>query len=199
MGERKIGSVQMAYLTQPYAGTTPPPPPLGRRSPSPASRGGFAGRPKSVAGQETDERDKGNHLKGGPRMPVKHNPELIGSARQLRKNMTAEERILWYQYLRTYPVKFYRQRAMGHYIVDFYCAKARLVVELDGAQHYDEKGLAYDRARTAYLESLGLKVLRVSNTDVKKNLRGACEFIDEAVWKAGIDPSTGLEAGPPPL
>ena len=132
-------------------------------------------------------------------MQKKNNSNLLGNARQLRKNMTLEERILWYQYLRTYPVKFYRQRTMGHYIVDFYCAKARLVVEIDGSQHYEDEGLEYDRARTAFLESLGLKVLRVSNTDVKKNLRGTCEFIDEAVRKAGIDPSTGLEAGPPPL
>ena len=119
-------------------------------------------------------------------MPVKHNPELVGNARQLRKNMTAEERTLWYQYLRTYPVKFYRQRPMGHYIVDFYCAKAGLVVELDGSQHYDEAGLAYDRARTAYLKGLGLKVLRVPNNEIWKNQRGVCEAIDEAVRLAGL-------------
>ena len=114
-------------------------------------------------------------------MPTKYNPELTGNARQLRKNMTAEEKQLWYQYLRTYPVKFYRQRVMGHYIVDFYCAKAKLVVELDGSQHYDEAGLAYDRARTAYLESLGMTVFRIPNDQIWKNLRGVCEAIDEAV------------------
>ncbi len=119
-------------------------------------------------------------------MPVKHNPELIGNARQLRKNMTAEERTLWYQYLRSYPVKFYRQRPMGHYIVDFYCAKARLVVEIDGSQHYENQGLVYDQARTAYLESLGLKVLRVPNNEIWKNLRGVCEAIDEQVRLAGL-------------
>ena len=119
-------------------------------------------------------------------MAGKHNPELVGNARQLRKNMTAEERILWYQYLRTYPVKFYRQRTMGHYIVDFYCAKARLVVEIDGSQHYEDEGLEYDRARTAYLESLGLKVLRVPNNEIWKNLRGVCEAIDEQVRRAGL-------------
>ena len=70
---------------------------------------------------------------------------------------------------------------MGHYIVDFYCAKARLVVELDGSQHYDEAGLAYDRARTAYLESLGMTVLRIPNDQIWKNLRGVFEAIDEAV------------------
>ena len=128
-------------------------------------------------------------------MPVKHNPELIGNARQLRKNMTAEERILWYQYLRNYPVKFYRQRTMGHYIVDFYCAKARLVVEIDGSQHYEDQGLDYDRARTAFLEGLGLKVLRVPNNEIWKNLRGVCEAIDEQVRLAGL--GEALEVRPP--
>ena len=119
-------------------------------------------------------------------MSAKNNPELLGNARRLRKNMTAEERILWYQYLRTYPVKFYRQRIMGHYIVDFYCAKARLVVEIDGSQHYEDQGLDYDRARTAFLEGLGLKVLRVPNNEIWKNLRGVCEAIDEQVRLAGL-------------
>ena len=128
-------------------------------------------------------------------MPVKHNPELVGNARQLRKNMTAEERILWYQYLRTYPVKFYRQRTMGHYIVDFYCAKARLVVEIDGSQHFEDRGLEYDRARTKYLQGLGLKVLRVPNNELRKNLRGVCEAIDEQVRLAGF--GEALELRPP--
>ena len=128
-------------------------------------------------------------------MPVKHNPELIGNARQLRKNMTAEERILWYQYLRNYPVKFYRQRTMGHYIVDFYCAKAHLVVEIDGSQHYEDKGLEYDQARTAFLEGLGLTVFRVPNNEVWKNLRGVCEAIDEQVRLAGL--GEALEVRPP--
>ena len=115
----------------------------------------------------------------------KHNPELTGNARQLRKNMTLEERILWYQYLRNYPVKFYRQRVLGNYIADFYCAKARLVVELDGSQHYEAAGLAYDRLRTERLEEFDLTVLRVPNNEVKRNLRGVCEAIDELVRQAG--------------
>ena len=115
----------------------------------------------------------------------KHNPELTGNARRLRKNMTLEERILWYQYLRSYPVKFYRQRVLGHYIADFYCAKARLVVELDGSQHYEATGLAHDKLRTERLEEFGLTVLRVPNNEVKRNLRGVCEAIDELVRKAG--------------
>ena len=118
-------------------------------------------------------------------MPHTHNPALVENARQLRKNMTPEERTLWYQYLRTYPLKFYRQRVLGHYIADFYCAKAKLIVELDGSQHYEERGLAYDKMRTEYLEGLGLTVLRVPNTEVKRNLRGVCEAIDELVRQAG--------------
>ena len=126
-------------------------------------------------------------------MPGKYNSELVGNARKLRRNMTDEERILWYQYLRTYPVKFYRQRPMGHYIVDFYCAKARLVVEIDGSQHYEDQGLEYDRTRTAYLESLGLTVLRVPNNDLRKNLRGVCEAIDEQVRLAGYGEALEVE------
>ena len=99
-------------------------------------------------------------------------------AQELRKNATKEEKILWYQYLRKHPVQFRRQCVLGQYIVDFYCSKARLVVELDGSQHYDAAGLAYDACRTVYLESIGLKVLRFSNADVSQNLQGVCQQID---------------------
>lgn len=99
-------------------------------------------------------------------------------AQALRKNMTLEERILWYQYLRTYPIQWNRQKVIGPYIVDFYCKRAKLIIELDGSQHYDPETAAYDRQRTAYLNSLGYAVLRFSNTDVKTNLSGVCEVID---------------------
>ena len=118
----------------------------------------------------------------------KHNPELTYNARQLRKNMTLEERILWYQYLRTHPVKFYRQRVLGHFIADFYCAKARLVIELDGSQHYSPEGLLKDRIRTEKLAEYGLTVMHISNTVVKKNLRGVCEYIDEFLRQMGCMP-----------
>ena len=116
-------------------------------------------------------------------MAHKNNPELTWNARQLRKNMTPEERTLWYQYLRTYPLKFYRQRVIGHFIADFYCAPAKLVIELDGSQHFEAEGLAYDKMRTEYLEEYGLTVLRVPNNEVRKNLRGVCEYIDWLVNK----------------
>ena len=99
----------------------------------------------------------------------------------LRKHMTLEERILWYQYLRNYPVQWNRQKVLGPYIVDFYCKRAKLIVELDGSQHYDPAGQTYDQQRTAYLNSLGYTVLRFSNTDVKTNLSGVCTVIDRTV------------------
>ena len=86
-------------------------------------------------------------------MQAKHNKQLISHARALRKEMTKEERHLWYDYLRAYPVRFSRQKVLGNYIVDFYCARAKLVIELDGSQHYEDGNLIYDAQRTAFLES----------------------------------------------
>ena len=96
----------------------------------------------------------------------------------LRKKQTKEERHLWYDFLKTYPVQFKRQYQVGPYYVDFYCYRAQLVIELDGSQHYAEEGAAYDAQRTAYLNSQGLKVLRFANTDIWKNFAGVCETID---------------------
>jgi len=114
-------------------------------------------------------------------MDRKHNTELISNARGLRKNMTKEERHLWYDFLRSYPVRFLRQKVLGKYIVDFYCAEAKLVIELDGSQHYEETGAAKDAERTAYLEQYGLKILRIPNNEVNRNFSGVCEYIDRAV------------------
>ena len=102
-------------------------------------------------------------------------------AQELRKNMTLEERILWYHYLKEYPVQWNRQKVIGPYIVDFYCKRAKLIVELDGSQHYNPEIAEQDRQRTAYLNSLGYTVLRFSNTDVKTNLSGVCAVIDRTV------------------
>ena len=114
-------------------------------------------------------------------MDYKHNKALVPNAKNLRKNLTKEERRLWYDYLRTYPVKFLRQKIIGKYIVDFYCAKAKLIVELDGSQHYEEKGMEYDAERTAFLELYSIRVLRIPNNEVIQNFRGVCEYIDLAV------------------
>ena len=110
-------------------------------------------------------------------MSLPRNSKLLHHARQLRKEMTKEERHLWYDFLRTCPAKFYKQKIVGNYILDFYCEKARLAVELDGSQHYEESGLEYDRIRTEYLQGLGIRVLRFSNEDMKRNFRGVCEAI----------------------
>ena len=102
-------------------------------------------------------------------------------AQKLRRDMTPQERHLWYDFLRSYPVAFRRQKQFGGYIVDCYCANARLVVELDGSQHYEEDGMARDQARDRYLHGWGLAVLRYSNYDVDRNFDGVCYAIDAAV------------------
>ena len=99
-------------------------------------------------------------------------------ARSLRKNMTPWERKLWYEYLRTYPVRFYRQKPLGEFIVDFYCPKARLVVELDGSGHYMQEQMQRDERRTAELEKMGLRIVRLCNLDVWQNFVGTCEYLD---------------------
>ena len=109
------------------------------------------------------------------------NEKLTNNARSLRKRMTKEEAKLWYQFLRLYIPRFHRQYVIGNYIVDFYCHQAKLVVELDGSQHCESEGIAYDQTRTAYLRSQGLEVLRFSNLDVWRKFRGVCEMIDIAV------------------
>ncbi len=95
--------------------------------------------------------------------------------------MTKEERHLWYGFLRTYHIRFLRQKVIDDYIVDFYCHEARLIIELDGSQHYEEKGLLRDKIRTEKIESRELIVMRIPNNEVNKNFRGVCEYIDLAV------------------
>ena len=110
-----------------------------------------------------------------------YNRANIPLAKTLRKNMTPWERHLWYDFLRFYPVRFQRQKAIGNYIVDFYCARAGLVIELDGGGHYTAEQAEKDAIRTKELEAMNLKVLRVCNLDVDRNFSGVCEYIDSAV------------------
>lgn len=114
-------------------------------------------------------------------MQPKYNKDLTPFARQLRKEMTKEERQLWYDFLRGYPVRFMRQKVLGKYIADFYCAEAKLVVELDGSQHYENANVKKDAERTEFLEQYDLKVLRIPNNEVTRNFRGVCEAIDNEV------------------
>ena len=112
---------------------------------------------------------------------MERNEKLKSRAQLLRKNMTKQEEKLWYQFLCRYPDRFRRQYVIGNYIVDFYCHKAKLVIELDGSQHYEPSEIEYDKNRTIYLESLQIKVIRFSNLDIVKNFRNVCESIDMEV------------------
>jgi very-short-patch-repair endonuclease len=114
-------------------------------------------------------------------MVLPKNKALKPNAQGLRKNMTREERHLWYDFLKGYPIQFNRQKVIGNYIVDFYCDQAKIVIELDGSQHYEEQAQQHDAERTTFLNGLGLKVLRFTNMDVERNFQGVCEQIDRAV------------------
>lgn len=114
----------------------------------------------------------------------KHNPKLTNNAKTLRKNMTKEEKHLWYDFLRSYPIRFLRQKVIDNYIVDFYCHEARLIIELDGSQHYKEKGLLKDKIRTEKIESRNLTLIRIPNNEVNKNFIRVCEYIDLFVRKS---------------
>ena len=105
----------------------------------------------------------------------------VENARKLRKNMTPWERKLWYCFLNKYPVRFHRQTPIGRFIVDFYCPKAGLIVELDGGGHYDPEVRIKDEERTKILEKDGMKVIRFSNRDIDKNFSGVCTAIDMEV------------------
>ena len=105
----------------------------------------------------------------------------LETARKLRREMTPQERKLWYLFLQRYPVKIYKQRIIERFIVDFYCASAKLVIEIDGSQHYEAQGMAYDAERTAILESYGLKVIRYSNREIDREFRAVCDQIDQII------------------
>ena len=111
----------------------------------------------------------------------KHNKAIVPVTKILRENMTKEEKHLWYDFLRIYPVRFSRQKVLGKYIADFYSAEAKLVIELDGSGHYTEAGKKYDKERTDFLEKYGLKVIRISNAETHKNFEGVCVYIDHVV------------------
>ncbi len=114
-------------------------------------------------------------------MPLPYNHKLIPRAKELRKAATRQENRLWYEFLRTYPVRFQRQKSIGNFIVDFYCFAAKLVIEIDGSQHYSDSGLQYDNERTKELEKLGLSVLRFTNSDIDNRLNDVCSLIDVTV------------------
>ena len=121
-------------------------------------------------------------------MQPKHNKQLVPLAKQLRKEMTKEERHLWYDFLRGYPIRFSRQKVLGKYIADFYSAKAKLVIELDGSQHYENDNMQKDAERTDFLKKYGLTVIRIPNNEINENFQGVCEYIDSAVKQSLSQP-----------
>ena len=114
---------------------------------------------------------------------MEHNINNKPLAKILRKNMTPWERKLWYCFLKEYPVRFQRQKCIDNYIVDFYCFRAKIIVELDGGGHYNLISQQKDNQRTKVLEQYGLKVIRFCNLDIDKNFYGVCTVIDEEVKK----------------
>ena len=112
---------------------------------------------------------------------LKYKKSNIAYAKELRENMTEQERKLWYNFLAKYPVRFQRQKAIDNFIADFYCASIKLAIELDGSQHYSEDGKDYDSFRTEKLEQNGVTVLRICNRDIDRNFKNACAYIDNAV------------------
>ena len=112
---------------------------------------------------------------------MKRNFRMLDQARELRKNMTPQEKKLWYQFLSHYPIRFYKQRIILSFIVDFYCSEAKLVIEVDGAQHYSSQGMAYDRERSIMFQEFGLKVIRFSNHRIDNEFDEVCKEIDREI------------------
>lgn len=107
--------------------------------------------------------------------------KLTAISRVLRKNMTEEENHLWYDFLKKLPQTIHRQKVIGHYIVDFYCAEAKLVIELDGSQHRTQQGIQDDFLRDEFLNHLGIMVVRYSNLDIRENFEGVCSDISRKI------------------
>ncbi|MBQ9715101.1 MAG: endonuclease domain-containing protein [Clostridia bacterium] len=110
-----------------------------------------------------------------------YNKNNTKKAQYLRKNATPWERKLWYEFLKDYPIRFQRQKPIDNFVADFYCAKAGIVLELDGGEHFSSQTLQYDQMRTEILQKKGVKVVRICNNEIDKNFEGVCEYIDDIV------------------
>ena len=119
-------------------------------------------------------------------MSLDYNPKNIILAKNLRRNATPQEKRLWYDFLAQYEVRFQRQKAIDNFIADFYCHKAGLIIEIDGAQHFTEDGRTRDEFRTEILEGYGLKVIRFTNRQIETDFPAVCRYID-AVVKTSLD------------
>ena len=114
-------------------------------------------------------------------MHIKRNFKLLDQARELRRNMTPQEKKLWYQFLRTYPIKIYKQRIIESFIADFYCASANLVIEIDGSQHFTSQGKAYDEERSRIMQQYHIKTIRFTNSDIDQRFKEVCEAIHQEI------------------
>jgi very-short-patch-repair endonuclease len=112
---------------------------------------------------------------------IDKNNDLLDYASELRRNMTPQERHLWYDFLRDFEINVYKQRILGNFIADFYCHSARLVIEIDGSQHYTTEGRSYDEARTEIIQRYGIEVIRFANSDVDNNFAGVCYMIEKKI------------------
>ena len=128
-------------------------------------------------------------------MSLEYNKRNIILAKNLRKNATPQENHLWYDFLSKYEIRFQRQKSIDNFIADFYCHEARLIIEIDGAQHYTNEGRQSDEFRTETLENYNLKVIRFTNYQIDTNFRGVCEYIDIVV-KAFIREKDGSMRAP---
>lgn len=109
---------------------------------------------------------------------IPYNTALKERARELRNNLTAAERKLWFDFLRSHPLRWLRQKPLGNYIVDFYCSEKQVVIEVDGDSHFSDDAQEYDAQRTAFLNSYGLRVIRFTNSDVHERFEAVCEAIE---------------------
>ena len=125
-------------------------------------------------------------------MRYPRNTANLQNARSLRKNMTRQERHLWYDFLKFCTPRFRRQELIGNYIADFFCYEAKLIIELDGSGHYTPEAIEKDNARTAYFHSLGIRILRFSNLDVDSNFTGVCDAVLLALNQCGVTGKSSL-------
>ena len=116
-----------------------------------------------------------------------YNKKIVGLSQNLRKNMTKEEKHLWYDFLKDLPVTIKRQKVFENYIVDFYCDKVKIIIEIDGSQHYEESGISKDKIRDKYFESLGIKVLRYSNYDINHHFDAVCNDIKTSLFSCNCE------------
>ena len=122
-------------------------------------------------------------------MSLRYNGKNIVLAKNLRKNATPQEKHLWFDFLSKHEIRFQRQKAIGDFIADFYCHKAKLIIEIDGSQHHTNVGKIKDEIRTEKLEELGLTIIRFTNHQIDTKFRSVCNYIDEIV-KASIQESS---------